>query len=63
MKVADILKIIGVIIGIIGTISFLITTLIDNESLLKLNSLSKALMMLGLLLYSIGVFSIKINRK
>lgn len=62
MKISGIVKITGIIIGILGTVLFLITTIIDNESSLKFNSLSKALMMLGLLLYLIGRFSIKPNK-
>lgn len=52
----NILKTIGIIIGITGTAMFLITMNLEEN---KFNNLSKALMMLGLLLFSIGFFRIK----
>ncbi len=56
MKTLNIIKTIGIIIGIVGTVMFLFTLNLEES---KWNTLSKALMMLGLLLFSIGFFKIK----
>ncbi len=63
MKFSRILQTSGVIIGVTGTAIFLVTSSIENEFMSKFNSLSKAMMMLGLLFYLGGYIFTKINKK
>lgn len=62
MKFSSILQTSGVIIGVTSTVLFLVTNAIENEFLSKFNSLSKAMMMLGLLFYLTGFYFKKITK-
>jgi hypothetical protein len=55
MKIIDKVKIVGVIIGVLGTALFLISTISVDTFSPKYNSLFQASMMFGLLLFLFGM--------